>query len=544
MGRRFLVFGLYGLLVLGVVAGGAAAPPITAGWGSALEVPGSGTLNSGGIANVRAISCAAVGECAAGGRYTDGSGDTQAFVVGETNGHWGTAIEVPGTAALNSGGNAWVNSVSCGAAGDCATAGYYIDGSGNSQAFVASETSGSWGTAIEVPGTATLNSTGDARANSVSCGAAGDCAAGGYYRDGSGHYQVFVVDETNGSWSDAVEVPGTATLNSGGDATLNAVSCAAAENCTAGGFYIDGSAHVQAFVVNETSGSWSDAIAVPGAETLNSGHSAAVRSVSCAAVGDCAAGGYYTDGTGHAQAFVVGETNGGWGNAVEVPGTATLNSGGEAWVNSVSCSTAGNCAAGGYYTDGSSSVQAFVVKETHGSWGTAIEVPGTATLNSGGNAEVSSVSCGAAGDCTAGGYYTDSSVHVQAFVTSETKGSWLTAIEVPGTATLNIGGNAVVNAVSCAAAGHCSAGGIYGDGSAHFQAFVVSSTSPCVVPKLVGKTLTAAKKTLSAASCGVGKIRKVYANVKKGRVVAQHPKSGTYLKHGAKVALTLSKGRR
>ncbi len=229
---------------------------------------------------------------------------------------------------------------------------------------------------------------------------------------------------------------------------------------------------------------------------------------------------------------------------VEVPGTATLNSGGEAWVNSVSCPTAGNCAAGGYYADGSSNVQAFVVKETHGSWGTAIEVPGTATLNNGGNAEVSSVSCGAAGNCTAGGYYTDGSSHLQAFVTSETNGSWGTAIEVPGTATLNSAGNAAVNSVSCATAGHCSAGGIYGDGSGNFQAYVVSSTSPCIVPKLVGKTLSAAKKTLTAASCSVGKIKKVHAKAKKGRVVAQRSKPGTFLKHGAKVALTLSKGKK
>ena len=52
--------------------------------------------------------------------------------------------------------------------------------------------------------------------NSVSCGAAGDCAAGGYYKDGSGHSQAFVVSETNGVWGHAVKVPGTAALNSGG----------------------------------------------------------------------------------------------------------------------------------------------------------------------------------------------------------------------------------------------------------------------------------------------------------------------------------------
>ena len=144
-------------------------------------------------------------------------------------------------------------------------------------------------------------------------------------------------------------------------------------------------------------------------------------SVSCAAAGACAAGGYYLDGSSHDQAFVVSETNGSWGNAVEVPGTATLNSGGDAQVNSVSCAAAGACAAGGYYTDGSGHYQAFVVERENGSWGNAVEVPGTATLNSGGNALVNSVSCARPGACAAGGYYTDGSGHVQAFVVERDK---------------------------------------------------------------------------------------------------------------------------
>ena len=49
--------------------------------------------------------------------------------------------------------------------------------------------------------------------------------------------------------------------------------------------------------------------------------------MSCASAGNCSAGGYYTDGAGHEQAFVVSEVNGTWGTAIEVPGTAALNAG-------------------------------------------------------------------------------------------------------------------------------------------------------------------------------------------------------------------------
>jgi hypothetical protein len=54
-----------------------------------------------------------------------------------------------------------------------------------------------------------------------------------------------------------------------------------------------------------------------------------------------------------------------------------------------------------------------------GTWGTAQEVPGTATLNVAGLAQVNSVSCGAADNCSAGGVYTGSSQRWQAFVVSE-----------------------------------------------------------------------------------------------------------------------------
>lgn len=58
---------------------------------------------------------------------------------------------------------------------------------------------GTWGTAREVPGTAALNQGGSASVNSVSCGSAGNCSAGGFYTDGSGHQQAFVASETNGT---------------------------------------------------------------------------------------------------------------------------------------------------------------------------------------------------------------------------------------------------------------------------------------------------------------------------------------------------------
>jgi hypothetical protein len=445
-------------------------------WGNAAEVPGSGTLNAGGLAEVRSVSCGSAGNCSAGGSYLDGSGNTQAFVVNETNGTWGNAVEVPGSASLNADGLADVSSVSCASAGNCSAGGSYADASGNEQSFVVNETNSTWGKAVEVPGTPGLSVGVGAGVTSVSCASAANCSAGGFYTDASGRQQPFVVSETNSSWGNAIEVPGSGTLNAGGYGGTYSVSCGSVGNCSAGGFYTDGSGHFQAFVVNQANGAWGKAVEVPGTPALNAGGNAEVDEVSCASAGNCSAGGSYTDGSGHAQAFVVNETNGTWENAVEVPGMPTLNAGSAA-IHSVSCGSAGNCSAGGFYTDGSGHFQAFVVNQANGAWGKAVEVPGTPALNAGGNAEVDEVSCASAGNCSAGGSYADSSNIAQVFVVSETNGVWGSAIEVPGSGALNLGGGAGLTSMSCPSVGNCSAGGSYADRSHNQQAFVVNETN-------------------------------------------------------------------
>jgi hypothetical protein len=88
-------------------------------------------------------------------------------------------------------------------------------------------------------------------------------------------------------------------------------------------------------------------------------------------------------GPAAAQTAAARAVSGTWGTAEEVPGTAALNTGGNAAVQSISCPSAGNCGAGGYYNVGGS---LFVVSEVHGTWGTAKQVPGIAALDTGGGA--------------------------------------------------------------------------------------------------------------------------------------------------------------
>jgi hypothetical protein len=384
-------------------------------WSRAQEV--ATALNLNGPGELYSVSCASAGNCTAGGYYSDRTENLQAFVVSEVNGRWGSPLEVPGTARLNRRGDAAVESVSCASAGNCSAGGEYADADDDAQAFVVSEVGGRWGLAQEVAGS--LNKGEYASVYSVSCASAGNCSAGGGYDSTStAVQQAFVVGEVNGRWGRASEEPGTRQWNQGGFATLPSVSCASAGNCGGAGFYTDLFGSQQAFVASEVNGRWHTAQEAPGTGQLNIGGNAQAETVSCDSPGNCDAGGYYTseDAPRHQQAFVIGEVNGRWHTAQRV--AVALNMGGSATIESVSCASPGDCGAGGRYTDSSGHSQALVLDEVNGTWGRAQELPGTAALNTGRLASVNSVSCTPAGGCSAGGYYS-SSGDQQAFIDNQ-----------------------------------------------------------------------------------------------------------------------------
>jgi PASTA domain-containing protein/List-Bact-rpt repeat protein len=77
------------------------------------------------------------------------------------------------------------------------------------------------------------------------------------------------------------------------------------------------------------------------------------------------------------------------------------------------------------------------------------------------------------------------------------------------------------------------------------RSVTASFVRDCVVPRLKGKSLKTAKRALKAHDCAAGKIKRVFSStVKKDRVISQKPKPRKRLKHGGKVALTVSRGRK
>jgi hypothetical protein len=125
------------------------------------------------------------------------AGATRAGAGPAANGHWGTAEQMPGIAALNTGDSAVVNAISCASPGSCSAVGRYNVSSStvDQQAFVASQAHGTWGRAEKVPGTTAANKGGFANVFAVSCPSAGNCGAGGFYMTGSNDQVLFVAGE-------------------------------------------------------------------------------------------------------------------------------------------------------------------------------------------------------------------------------------------------------------------------------------------------------------------------------------------------------------
>ena len=106
-----------------------------------------------------------------------------------------------------------------------------------------------------------------------------------------------------------------------------------------------------------------------------------------------------------------------------------------------------------------------------------------------------------------------------------------------------------VGAGMCTIDAHQAGNSNYAAAPIATQSFAVGASNkkqaPCVVPKLKGKSLAAAKTALKTAHCAVGHIPKHRSSaVHRGRVISSRPKAGSRHTAGTKIALTVSRGKR
>lgn len=149
-----------------------------------------------------------------------------------------------------------------------------------------------------------------------------------------------------------------------------------------------------------------------------------------------------------------------------LPSGAAANPG--VTISSVSCGSANTCAAGGNYLDSAGNQQGLLLTRSGTSW-TVTKAPLPADAAAAPGAAVTSVSCVSATACTAVGYYTNSSNNQQGLLLTWAGTSW-TALRAPQPAG---GTGGELNSVDCVSATACTA---VGDGSTLAGGLIVTGS--------------------------------------------------------------------
>lgn len=398
--------------------------------------------------------------------------------------------------------NAVINATACPSAGNCVAVGSYDDSdTGDQQGLIEAQTGGGWSAATATLAGLSLDTTNasgpNAELHAVACTSSGNCVAVGDYDDPQGHQQGLIETETDGTWKASEATLAGLHVNpaaaNGADVRLDAVSCTSAGSCVAVGTFTDASGHQQALVETEANGSWS--ATAPDLTGLVAGNpDAELNSISCPSAGNCVAVGIYSSNGSNDLGLIDTETNGAWsaseadlGNLAAYSAAGVINADNQdAELESVSCASAGNCTAVGYYIDANHVYAPLLVSEAGADWrpATTTSLPADADLAPSYGLQpgqndlyLNSVSCASAGNCTAVGSYDSGRVsqfggggpdQVEALALTQTDGDWAQGIGInlpaPAASGLNSGDpNASLDSVACTAVGSCVAAGSYDD---------------------------------------------------------------------------------
>jgi hypothetical protein len=289
----------------------------------------------------------------------------------------------------------------------------------------------------------------------LSCPATGDCGAIGTYTAKAAtagtmaQQEAFVVTEASGHWGKPQPVAGLARLNTMGQVSDLRITCPAPGDCAAGGAYATKlsatSSESHAFVVQQRHGTWGQ-VHVFGTAGLAAGSSGAssLDSLSCSSPGNCVAGADYGGAQGSLP-FIVVQQHGTWGAPQPVPGVAALIGAQRSVVSEprgAYCADSRDCTIVGDYPD-QGRMSAFIATEAHGVWTSAAPLPGLAALASVSKSryvDADALACDPSGrDCTAAGVLTSPQGRSLPFAVAMASGRWGTATVLPGTGQLNLG---------------------------------------------------------------------------------------------------------
>jgi hypothetical protein len=328
----------------------------------------------------------------------------------------------------------------------------------------------------------------NAALNSVSCTGLNDCVAVGSFRTKSGN-QLFIANEVDAKWTGGARVALPKDVAWSWDHSpnpitqFNSVSCSSTGNCVAVGTYLT-AAGFEPLVAMESSGTWAGALRVTlPSDAAATGQAGALFSVACTSVGNCHAVGTYLDTSGNQEPLALDETASVWASALRpaLPVGALAPSDQLAELSSISCWSAGNCSAVGGFVN-AQGFETMVLNETNNKWASSsgdvtIVLPSNAAspVAAAGNL-LSAIDCPSSSSCIAVGDYLDAGSYVAMSVTgSATTWSNASSLATPSMPAPSGEIDASLNAINCVSTNWCVAVGDFGTTSTHSPMSAVMS---------------------------------------------------------------------
>jgi hypothetical protein len=388
---------------------------------------------------------------------------------------WGqeTVVVAPSNAGSNP--NAELDAVACPTASNCYGVGTYTDSSGHFEAMFVLVVNGDFEQAQEVAAPAGAAGNPEAQLDAISCPTASACVAVGGYLDSAGNEQAMSSTLSGSIFSQAVEVAAPSNAAADPQAFLYGVSCTSPSVCFAVGSYVDSTSDNQAMFSRSSNSAFTQAAEVTAPVGAATDPSATLDDVSCPATGVCYAVGGYTDTSSRGEAMASSLSGSAFSQAVTVTAPSSSGFDPEADLDAVSCATATSCVAVGGFVDSALHVQALVANLSAGTFAQATVASAPANAAADPGAYLGSVSCPSSGSCVATGWYTDTSAREEAMdaLISNGVASQATGLSAPADAA----GNPLASAysVSCASGAQCLIGGIYENGSQHFEAMAAQA---------------------------------------------------------------------
>ena len=380
------------------------------------------------------VTCGPASNCWAVGHYINGS--TQQTLIARWDGTSWAIVTSPNT---SSGQDNFLASVMCvSATAECWAVGHYINDSTH-QTLIERWDGTSW-TIVTSPN---ILAQPNNHLYDVACVSASDCWAVGYYNSMGGFAQTLIEHWDGTAWTIVTSRNTSATQNN----FLLGVACVSASDCWAVGFYINGSV-LQTLAERWDGASWTVVTSPNSSATqLN-----VLKDVTCVSPSNCWAIGYYRTGT-ITQTLIEHWEGNAW-TIVPSPNTSPAQNNALA---AVTCVSAANCWTVGDHINTGGFAQTLMEHWDGNSWAIATSANTSAEQDN----FLLGVTCVSASNCWAVGYYHNGPT-LQTLIERWDGTSWAIATS-PNTSSAQ---DNVLAGVACASgAADCWAVGSYIDGS-------------------------------------------------------------------------------